>query len=113
MCDCDGDGFGAMAPGCPDPPAPDCFDCNAAAHPGQAMFFTSNRGDGNFDYDCNSFQEPMWTATCPSATPCSAFKAFTFQPKCGGPGDLHDCDGFQGACMKTPVSIPDVLQPCR
>lgn len=31
----------------------DCYDSNANAHPGQASFFSINRGDGSYDYDCN------------------------------------------------------------
>jgi hypothetical protein len=31
----------------------DCYDANASAHPGQTAYFTTQRGDGSFDYDCN------------------------------------------------------------
>jgi len=31
----------------------DCYDYNANAHPGQTSYFTTNRGDGSFDYDCD------------------------------------------------------------
>lgn len=30
----------------------DCYDSNANAFPGQTLYFTTNRGDGSFDYDC-------------------------------------------------------------
>ena len=30
----------------------DCFDGNADARPGQTQFFSTDRGDGSFDYDC-------------------------------------------------------------
>ncbi len=31
----------------------DCYDANANAYPGQANYFTTHRGDGSFDYDCD------------------------------------------------------------
>jgi hypothetical protein len=31
----------------------DCYDANANAHPGQTSYFTVDRGDGSFDYNCN------------------------------------------------------------
>lgn len=31
----------------------DCYDSNANAKPGQTSVFSSNRGDGSFDYDCD------------------------------------------------------------
>lgn len=31
----------------------DCYDSNAQAVYGQTAFFTTNRGDGSFDYDCS------------------------------------------------------------
>jgi hypothetical protein len=32
----------------------DCYDSNASAYPGQTAYFTTNRGDGSFDYNCDS-----------------------------------------------------------
>ena len=32
----------------------DCYDSNANAKPGQTTCYTTNRGDGSFDYDCDS-----------------------------------------------------------
>ena len=31
----------------------DCYDSNANAKPGQTTCYTTNRGDGSFDYDCS------------------------------------------------------------
>lgn len=31
----------------------DCYDANANARPGQTTYYSSNRGDGSFDYDCS------------------------------------------------------------
>ncbi len=35
------------------PSQDDCFDSNAFARPNQTGFFTSSRGDGSFDYNCD------------------------------------------------------------
>lgn len=45
----------------------DCYDANNLAKPGQTSYFTSNRGDGSFDYDCDSVATQQYTATnsCP------------------------------------------------
>ncbi|OGZ23897.1 MAG: hypothetical protein A2896_03050 [Candidatus Nealsonbacteria bacterium RIFCSPLOWO2_01_FULL_43_32] len=34
----------------------DCYDANVNARPGQTSYFTVNRGDGSFDYDCDGIQ---------------------------------------------------------
>jgi hypothetical protein len=58
--DADGDGYGAGAPIGMCATAgyvlnnTDCYDGNANAHPGQTACFTTNRGDGSFDYNCDS-----------------------------------------------------------
>ena len=38
----------------------DCYDGNGNAHPGQTGWFTTHRGDGSYDYDCNNTQETKW-----------------------------------------------------
>jgi hypothetical protein len=35
----------------------DCYDANANAKPGQTSYFTTDRGDGSFDYNCSSTQD--------------------------------------------------------
>lgn len=35
----------------------DCYNFNANAYPGQTAYFTTNRGDGSFDYNCNSVND--------------------------------------------------------
>ena len=32
----------------------DCYDSSSSAKPGQATYYTANRGDGSFDYNCDS-----------------------------------------------------------
>ncbi|MEZ4221801.1 MAG: hypothetical protein R3B13_12790 [Polyangiaceae bacterium] len=55
----------------------DCYDGNANAKPGQTKYFTTHRGDGSFDYDCNGSGEKERAeftggATCSSCKMASA-----------------------------------------
>lgn len=45
--------------------AGDCYDDNPLAKPGQTMWFTEDRGDGSFDYNCDGDGTPRWTAMSP------------------------------------------------
>lgn len=81
--DADGDGYGAVSGQSvcsgDSPPAPyvadntDCYDSNANAHPGQTSYFTTNRGDGNYDYDCSGAadqQYPYYSAYANNPNVC-------------------------------------------
>jgi len=41
----------------------DCYDFRSTANPAQSGYFTSNRGDGSYDYNCNGSQEKAYTTT--------------------------------------------------
>lgn len=41
----------------------DCYDNNADVRPNQTSYFSSDRGDGSFDYDCNGAQDKKYTAS--------------------------------------------------
>ncbi|MBI2592750.1 MAG: hypothetical protein HYW37_01125 [Candidatus Colwellbacteria bacterium] len=45
----------------------DCYDSNANAKPGQTAYYSSNRGDGSFDYNCSGVNE-----LDPNGPPCDA-----------------------------------------
>ncbi len=65
----------------------DCYDANANARPNQTAFFTTHRGDGSFDYDCNKTPEKQYTAVgdCPNL--CSGSLGWMGAvPNCGGVG---------------------------
>ena len=49
----------------------DCYDSNANAKPGQTSYFTTNRGDKSFDYNCNdgSIEKQYTGGAWVSATP--------------------------------------------
>jgi len=59
--DTDGDGYGnpsVTQSSCTAPSgyvanSSDCYDASANARPGQVAYFSVNRGDGSFDYNCN------------------------------------------------------------
>ncbi len=54
--------------------ANDCYDANANAKPGQTNYFTTNRGDGSFDYDCNGAEERQ-SGVCDNAV-CTKYGGF-------------------------------------
>ena len=41
--------------------ASDCYDANSSAYPGSGTQSTSSRGDGNYDYNCDSVQTKLYT----------------------------------------------------
>ena len=55
----------------------DCYDSNANAYPGQTSSFTTNRGDGSYDYNCDgsttvgTTRKFMTSTTTVSGTPAS------------------------------------------
>ncbi|MCO4746220.1 MAG: putative metal-binding motif-containing protein [Proteobacteria bacterium] len=87
----------------------DCYDNNANARPGQGSWFSVNRGDGSFDYNCDNAQEKRYNG---SYSPCFAeFAPFTCEtnsagwtssnPQCGSSASWVDsCDNsYDAFCM--------------
>lgn len=78
--DADGDGFGdpslMMEASCSLVPegyvanADDCYDDNADANPGQTAWSGTERGDGSFDWNCDSNEELQWPepGLCPDTS---------------------------------------------
>ncbi len=56
----------------------DCYDSNANAKPGQTAYFTANRGDGSFDYNCSGANDAD-SSVC-SGTACT----MSGSPNCVG-----------------------------
>ena len=90
--DADGDGY---------PVGVDCYDQNANAKPGQYQFFTTHRGDGSFDYDCDGVvfmggilgqATSLPSAGCYSAKPSGQMGWAGPQPSCGGTGVSRRCN---------------------
>lgn len=94
-CDCDGDGQIIDSVGCKAAHATamiDCYDCNKNAKKGQVGYFVYDRGDGDFDYDCNNLEEPQYTTACGEGL-LSCTKPFRYDvtPGCGVNGNLFAC----------------------
>lgn len=107
----------------------DCYDYNASARPGQSLFFTVNRGDGSFDYNCAGGEEPSDTRTTNFSCDVDYIPIADIildidyeagwtsgAPACGQTGDwaadtLVTTNGFDADC--DPTSITSVLQRCR
>lgn len=64
----------------------DCYDSNANAKPGQAAYFTTNRGDGSYDYNCVNGDEKQNATYTPGA--CGNCGGYTTDNQWTNPGDL-------------------------
>ena len=64
----------------------DCYDASANAKPGQTAYFTTNRGDGSFDYDCGGSTDYFYSDTnnCVQTLAC----AYSGQ----GPAQCHNSE---------------------
>lgn len=80
----------------------DCYDANASANPVQTTFFTTHRGDGSFDFNCDGAQTPTGI-DCMSSCPGSGCIA-----GCSGPGT---CKG--GWLTATCGAINKKVTSCR
>jgi hypothetical protein len=124
--DADGDGFGnpvVAVLGCSAPPgyvdnALDCYDGNADAHPGQATWFATHRGDLSFDYDCSGKAEEELPSVDPKicvcgiagAVGCSVSSGYrSAVPPCGQSGDF----AIGGNGQTCDATVIPVTQMCR
>jgi hypothetical protein len=105
----------------------DCYDYNANARPGQTTCYSSHRGDGSFDYNCDGSQSSCgacatsYTST-PGLAPRSCVNNYCYTPNpvpwftgytcsnptttCGASG--YSCSGSQAAgCNYYPCSLYD------
>ena len=109
--DSDGDGYGTGASQCwcsggsypyTATNSTDCYDTNAAVNPGQTNYFSYNRGDGSYDYNCNGAQEQQYTSVANSCSwdivylDCDLSGSAGWDgstPSCGNSGQwINDCD---------------------
>lgn len=128
--DADGDGFGDDATTVTACEAPagfvaiggDCMDSNADVHPSQNAFFTTDRGDGSFDYDCDGTEakertrEDVNICICglsPWASGCGRTEGWAGPvPACGQPSAFNNAKRGPNVQTCDPdVSI--VVQGCR
>jgi len=73
--------------------ADDCYDSNLNAFPGETTFFGIQRGDGSFDYNCDSTEEGdrngLYVLLCSSVPTCATIEVAgwdTTEPSCGTNG---------------------------
>jgi len=91
--DYDGDGYGRSGggewfcgPSCPSgwvDNNDDCYDYNANAKPEFTGYYSVDRGDGSFDYDCDGHVTPN-VNRCYTCTVC----------ECSGSCNEMDCSGY-------------------
>ena len=124
--DGDGDGYGSSSYQClcaasgyyDSTLATDCYDANANAYPGQTSYFTSNRGDGSYDYDCDGSESKQYTSTYSCSTDWTCFSCDSYSsgwssvPSCGANGTWRSgCSASWCSCSYTSSSTS--TQACR
>jgi large repetitive protein len=92
----------------------DCYDGNADANPAQAGYFTTDRGDGSYDYDCNGVNDAQYTSagSCGGWPACTTYAGWTSHVRaCGVTANyITSCNTSLGACSETTESR---TQACR
>ncbi len=96
----------------------DCYDLNADARPGQTSYFTTHRGDGSFDYDCDGIETkyPHYNKQTTSSSRSCTTTPFEFSPgytssipACGQSGTYRVCleyDGTNCNCLGHAIVCP-------
>ena len=91
----------------------DCYDLNASAKPGQTDYFTQARGDGSFDYNCDTVETKSDTtiSTCslPNQCPCtpSGSPGWVVVEGCGFTGTwISSCDAQATECPPPQDCVP-------
>jgi hypothetical protein len=129
--DFDGDAYGTTTGRCLCAPSgyytstynTDCYDSNGSANPGASSWFTTSRGDGSYDYNCDSSQQKRYTDTLScsglTASGCyanqSGFRNSGSVPSCGSVGTWYtDCDwSWSSFSCSTPAGNSSRTQECR
>ncbi len=92
----------------------DCYDSNASANPGQTSWFTNNRGDGSYDWNCDGSQTRYWTTTgtCSGWPSCSVGLGWQGSvASCGSSASyITNCGVDWFSCASTTVTRS---QQCR
>jgi hypothetical protein len=128
--DGDGDGYGTSSSQCLCDPeastgydatvAGDCYDYNIEARPGQTTYFTLDRGDGSFDYNCNGSIQKYYSTngSCGwEGVTCDITVGWASgNPGCGNSGqyltsDDH-CSGYWGGSCYVESDTPSRTQSC-
>jgi len=87
----------------------DCYDGNSNARPDQTSYFTSNRGDGSYDYNCNGAQDKRWTTT----TSCVGGGKGGSTSGVGWDGSVPSCGATATYYTNTTCGSTSRTQSCR
>ena len=96
----------------------DCYDKSADVHPGVIGWFTADRGDGSFDYDCDGASVQQYTQVgghCDTTLGFCSGKQSAFVgdtiPACGSFGQfVEGCDSGFFSCDE---GIHNIQQVCH
>ena len=92
----------------------DCYDKNKSAFPGQTAFFSTHRGDGKYDYNCDGIEQQRFVVPGSCGGCQSAIIKVGFMkpiPACGQKGKwIEKCHSDVGKCL--PVTVTKT-QECR
>ena len=105
----------------------DCYDSNANAHPGQTAWYSTNRGDGSFDYNCDGSQTQDFISiyTCSACTNSSGYAStinttsgYSALPGCGVTATMYtvtnsSCQNPAVAGCSGAYSTSSVTQLCH
>jgi hypothetical protein len=90
----------------------DCYDNNYSANPAQTAYFSAQRGDGSFDYNCNGVENKRYSAlyAC-SLTSCTTGWLDGSAPACGE-SETYVSSCTATACYATRTEVTRT-QTCR
>jgi serine protease len=96
--------------------ATDCYDSSANAYPGATAYYTEERGDGSFDYNCDGLETQRYTTSFScrlSGRSCRATPGWTSgTPECGATGDwATSCTKVGSTCIASGATTQ--TQSCR
>lgn len=79
-------------------PYTDCYDSNANAKPGQTTCYTTNRGDGSFDYNCSGANDYCTSYGAPAQ--------WYVQGRCCGANGTSCCGDCASYCLGVSGTAP-------
>ena len=124
--DYDGDGYGSSSTtaSCYQPTgyvanSSDCYDYNAEAHPSATTYWRVDRGDGNYDYDCDGSQSKYYTSSYSCSYDWDGFSCSSYTngwsgsvPACGATGSYRTgCSASFWSCSYSSSST--TYQYCK
>ena len=94
----------------------DCYDLNGDARPGQTAWYTTNRGDGSFDYNCDGAQSKRYNGSggCSGFITCSTSIGWAgSNPSCGNTGQWVTSCSWSWSAFTCQENQQTRTQECR